>query len=572
MATVAAAITLGGWGWTKISPGVRHFLHHFWEYMAYVANALIFLLVGMQMNLAAMIEAGLIFSVVIVGMLIARAQVIFGLVPVVNRFSGSESVSRAYQTVMYWGGLRGAIALAIALSLGADFPYADTIIVVVTGAVLFTLLAQGLTIESLMRKLGLDQPTLGDRLSRISAEINANEKSLAGLPKLVSGGLFSQRIADKLEQEANLQRKHTKQQLNKLLHDVSDQETAFSLLMLQCLGTEKSTYAKLFNQSHIHKSSYRLLASWTGTVTDTVNHGGKMPNFEDFQQTGSLQKLVEKVVAKIYPAAYRSIRQHSAALDYDLKWARYRSAEAVLNELDQFANRLEIAESTATAIRDHFQRQLDESRQSLDQTTEQFPEFVNANQGSLGKRRMLQARINVIHHHEHEGSLPSGLAEEILEELDDELANATGLDVSKLEINLRELLKTVAFFSNLSDTDFEKISDRLQQHTVAAGEYILHQGDSGDSMYLITRGVVRVSVNATEGPIDVATLIAGDVIGEMSLLEDKPRTASCRAVTSCVLSRLSSRGFSELRSEFPAIDQALKSALEARKMELASLN
>ena len=188
MATVAAALTIGGWGQAKISPSVGGYLEHFWEYMAFVANSLIFLLVGLEVDLPALFDAWNIVVYVVIAMLIARALVVYGLVPVVGRLPGAEHIDRRYQTVMYWGGLRGAIALAIALSLG-DFRYAELFVAVVMGAVLFTLLVPALTIEPLVKRLGLAKPPLADRVALLEGRLGARRSGLESLPELQKRGV-----------------------------------------------------------------------------------------------------------------------------------------------------------------------------------------------------------------------------------------------------------------------------------------------------------------------------------------------------------------------------------------------
>ena len=115
-------------------------------------------------------------------MFVSRAVVIYSLVPVLGKLPGTESIDRRYQTVMFWGGLRGAIALAIVLSLPEEFEHGETFVAAVTGAVLVTLLLQGLTIEKLMRRLGLDEPPLADRLSRMEGLLSAKLRALARIP------------------------------------------------------------------------------------------------------------------------------------------------------------------------------------------------------------------------------------------------------------------------------------------------------------------------------------------------------------------------------------------------------
>src|SRR5262249_27844592 len=155
----------------KISHAVRSYLEHFWEHIAFIANALIFLMVGIRVDLSSLRSAVGLLSWVILAMLISRAVVVYGMIPLVERLK-SDPVNRAYKLVIFWGGLRGAIALAVVLSL-PPFEYHDAFVILVMGAVLFTLLAEGLTIEPLVRRLGLDRPLLADRLARLESDFTA---------------------------------------------------------------------------------------------------------------------------------------------------------------------------------------------------------------------------------------------------------------------------------------------------------------------------------------------------------------------------------------------------------------
>ena len=198
VAVVAAGLTLGSWGRLKISPSVRHYIDHFWEYMSFVATALIFLMVGMRVNLEELLASSDVLLWVVLGMLLSRAIVVYGMIPMSNLLPGAEQTNRAYQTVMYWGGLRGAIALAIVLSIPA-FEYSELFIALVMGAVLFTLLVQGLSIEWLVAKLGLSTPPLSDRIAESEGKISAKQEAILRLKELQSGGFFSATIATQLQ-------------------------------------------------------------------------------------------------------------------------------------------------------------------------------------------------------------------------------------------------------------------------------------------------------------------------------------------------------------------------------------
>jgi CPA1 family monovalent cation:H+ antiporter len=154
LAVVAAGLINGNMGPQGMSPTTRIVLFNFWEYVAFLANSLVFLLIGLEVNIPALAAAWQPVLWAVAAVLLARLVVVYGLSWFVNRWT--EPVPLRWQHVLSWGGLRGAISLALALSLPAALgPQRDLIRVMTFGVVLFTLLAQGMTIRPLIRRLGL---------------------------------------------------------------------------------------------------------------------------------------------------------------------------------------------------------------------------------------------------------------------------------------------------------------------------------------------------------------------------------------------------------------------------------
>jgi CPA1 family monovalent cation:H+ antiporter len=272
MATVAAGLTMGSWGRAKISGAVAGFLEHFWEYLAFIANALIFLFVGLRVNLSALYGSLDILVWVIAAMLLSRAVVIFTLVPLVGRFPGTLPVGRPYQAVMYWGGLRGAIALAIVLSL-KDFANADLFVALVMGAVLFTLLVQGLSIETLVHRLGLDKPPLADQVGAAEGLLNAKRQAAERIPQLQTGGLFSARIAEALEGQLNDEMKALRGDLEELRHRELSSEDERQLIYSRVFAAEKNIYYELLSKGYIPERVYRDLCHAIDHEADCIRHG-----------------------------------------------------------------------------------------------------------------------------------------------------------------------------------------------------------------------------------------------------------------------------------------------------------
>jgi len=152
LAVVAAGLVNGNIGPQGMSPTTRIVLFNFWEYVAFLANSFIFLLIGLQINIPTLIGNWQLVLAAIIAVLLARVVVTYGLGWCTRWLP--EPVPLRWQHVLNWGGLRGAIGLALALSLPADLgPGREQIQIMAFGVVLFTLLIQSTTMQSLLNWL-----------------------------------------------------------------------------------------------------------------------------------------------------------------------------------------------------------------------------------------------------------------------------------------------------------------------------------------------------------------------------------------------------------------------------------
>ena len=153
IATLAAGLVVGNYKSSgSITQAGRHALGPFWEFAAFIANSLIFLLIGAQ-------EAQQHFTGIWLPLLVAVVLVTLGravsIYPLCALFARSRlRVKLKHQHILFWGGLRGALALALALALPDEMPNHDAIITVTFAVVAFSVFAQGLTITPLLKKLG----------------------------------------------------------------------------------------------------------------------------------------------------------------------------------------------------------------------------------------------------------------------------------------------------------------------------------------------------------------------------------------------------------------------------------
>lgn len=566
MAVVAAAVTMGSWGRTKISPSVEGFLHHFWEFLAYIANALIFLLVGLRIELGSLAANFDLFTILIAAMMVSRAIVIYGLVPLLERLPNSNPISLSYQTVMYWGGLRGAIALAIVLSL-PPFEYTELFTILVAGVVLFTLIVQGLTIEGLVKHLGLNKPPLSDRLARLEGELKAKRRALGRAPELESGGLFSARIASTLHKVYNIQLDQLGQKISELREKELDEKQERRLLFLRCFAAESTAYYKMFSRGHLSERAYRELTHSLQLQSESIRHHGRLPQYT--LRSPSRRSLIDFIGAGMdkllaftsLPELWRTTR---TARDYEEAWGRYQASKEILENYENITHAESSRKDILQDVRGHYERWNAGAKKVIDITAEQFPEFVGAMQERLAKRLMIAAEREAIEDELHAGTIPPGVAETMMENFNYEIRRLRGARASDLRIDPEEVLRKVPFFKDTPEDDFEKIIDLLKSRTIPSGELIIREGDMGTSMFLIARGVVRVVRGKNDEEEELASLLPGDFFGERALLHDEPRSASCRAATPCALYELTQADIKQMAKVVPAIQKAMREADEDR--------
>jgi CPA1 family monovalent cation:H+ antiporter len=128
------------------------FVDTFWGFNVYVAEALMFMLMGVTISLAMFQERWLAMAIGIVALLVARAVGVFGSLALINRMPRLEKVSMAFQQALFLGSLRGAVVLALSLSLPVELPYWWTIQSIAFGVVVFSLFVQAPLVEPVLRR------------------------------------------------------------------------------------------------------------------------------------------------------------------------------------------------------------------------------------------------------------------------------------------------------------------------------------------------------------------------------------------------------------------------------------
>jgi CPA1 family monovalent cation:H+ antiporter len=228
-----------------MQPSTRLAVTQFWEFLAFFVNSIVFLLIGDAMSLADL-EANLgTIGITVMAMFVTRAIAVFGLGWLSNWLVKSE-ISLPDRTVIWWGGLRGSVSIALALSVPDVLADRTQIIAIVFGAVLFTLLVQGLTAKSLLETLGLlKNQELRQQYQEAIAQRVALNRVINYLSE-VSGDRkiepeFSDRLVSQLQEKLDLLQAEIDR-----MHDLSPElrELTTDKLEADLRAIEADTYAE----------------------------------------------------------------------------------------------------------------------------------------------------------------------------------------------------------------------------------------------------------------------------------------------------------------------------------------
>jgi len=116
-----------------------------------------------------------------------------------------------------------------------------------------------------------------------------------------------------------------------------------------------------------------------------------------------------------------------------------------------------------------------------------------------------------------------------------------------------ELLRKIPIFSKIEPSKLKLLAFTSERLTYAEGDVLFEQGDAGDAAYVIIGGKADVVVDTPGGPLIVATLDENQIVGEIAILCDVPRTATVKAKTEVTTLRITKDLFFSLVVEFPQI-------------------
>ncbi len=578
MATVAAGVTLASYGRTKISPPVQEFMHKFWRYLAYIANALIFFLVGIVLPLRVpLAEVGpylVPLGITVAAVVVARAVGVFSLVPLLGRFT--EKIDLRFQTIMFWGGLRGAVALALVLAVANDPDVSRTVkdlfLTLAAGVILTTLLVNALTIRPLLEWFGLHKYDRAELFQRGEAMLGVLRRVRRELGRLREEKSFSPPVIEQLGQEYEGRERKLQQELKELKSRVAgfSPELEEEVLLGQCLTIERRAYLTLYARGVLPEKTTKTLQHSVDLLLDRLKMGAELP--EDRYVRGRAEVALTRVWTALEKApllaGWAANRKADLLADaYDTARGLSRGCARVLEELDEMGQTGAADPLALGEVQRRYQNWSARAQERMNRMATQYPEYVEKVQAILAGRLCLNLELEEYRHLGELGVLPEKVVDEMTRSVDERMGRIRRIPRSALHFDVRDLLRQVPFFQSVPAHCIEELARRARPHTLLEDEVIFHEGARSDSLYLIARGAVRIKVAQPERIL--AVLGAGEFFGEMALLSAKPRTATAQAATPAHMIELTRRGVREVEALVPELHRSMQEAYRERLVDQA---
>jgi CPA1 family monovalent cation:H+ antiporter len=559
VAVVAAALTMAALGPMRLQPRTWEALRETWHQLEFWANSLIFLLAA---AVAAQVLDGLqwrhVLAVVVVygAAFGARAFTLFGLLPMLEATGRSQPVNKGYRTILFWGGLRGAVTLALALVAYGNGRLPDEVgefvATVATLFVLMTLFINALSLRPMMRYFRLNEldetdKALRDRVLKVSREkVDREVSEIAqayGAPAAPEAGAP---VAESAYGPW-------------LPEDVRE---AYGLRVL--CAREREHYLEHFEHRTISRTIATRLITGVDRLIDRVRVDGIAGYDLAVQQLNAVGWRYH-VALWIYQRFgwERPFAEQLADRFETLMAMRVVLDEMCEDDRGDFAQLL--GEDVAATLIARAERRVQAVERALRALSLQYGGYAEAVRAQHIER--IAIRLESLEYDRHWANMTIGreVYDDLQRELEERRAGAMRRTPLRISRELATMISRVPIFARLSDAAVREVGSRLRPRVAMSGEKVVEKGHEGDAMYFITAGqaVVKLAVG------DVV-LRDGDFFGEMALLENQPRNADVVADGSCHLMELSASDFRRLLAASPDIRQEIEGVAARRRSSNAA--
>ncbi|OUS22407.1 sodium:proton antiporter [Litorivita pollutaquae] len=570
IAVVTAGLTMNLSGPRRLSPQTWANLGEVWDLLAHWAGALIFILAALlipRLLEEVRSEDVILVGVVIVAAVTARAVILFGLLPLLTALRLSPVVERPYRTAILWGGLRGAVTLALALavteSTRVPIEVKRVVGILATGFTLFTLLVQGTTLRAVIRWLGLD------RLSPIDEALSRQVVAVA----LQTVREDVERTTENYELTREIVRseaKHFAERLDSAVQatedggDILDRDR-ITLGLIALAGHERDTVLDRMRERTISQRMAEQVLSDADRLIEGARSGGR-----NGYQRAARQSVAYGQGFKIGVALQR--RLHLSAPLARMTADRFElllSQRLILRDLDAFIDRRIRrlhGRRVADLLHDLLARRVEAVETALEGLRLQYPGYAEKLERRFIRRTALRLEEREYTNMREDGLIGAEVYTSIMQRLNMQRAASEKRPSLDIAIQRLELIQRFPLFVGMDDAALKQLGRALKTVYVNSGELIVGKDDPAQSVYFIASGAVEL-----ESAGQTWRRGGGEMFGQMAILTKKAVRAQVRAIAPSTLLVLDAERFRRLLARRPAIQQAIRASAKERNIDPEAL-
>ncbi len=565
LALVALGLMVGGFGRSSISPQVEHFMHEFWELAGFIANCLIFLIVGLVIASRTEFTANdfLVLGIVYIGIHVVRAIVMLTHYPFMKNTGYGLPMKDAI--VVWYGALRGAIGLALALMVaGVDSnimaesmditpdeatKIKDQFLFLIAGAVTLTLLVNATTIKALIQKLGLlDIPPAKALMIKASSEYMRSS---------------AENHVQKLKQDRNLRRANwstVSEYLPKeisLLEEIDESKLNVAKMAehrTRILEKEKSAYWRQFKEGMLGAEAVRTL---TDTVNEILDIKGEVSlsarkDLEELWKPPKWLSTAQRIpiIGKITEDSFFN----RLAISYDCAVGFTRAQEDCLSLLESMYRGEEEGERPSLEI---IEQEINENIISgqtfMRNLRNTYPEIYRAIATRNAIRSVLNYELHTVDRLKSKGRLNNSEVARLTSDIETRMKKLMEKPPSIQLPETKELVKSIDWLQELPKEALKMITDHCQTRIYSNGQRIVKNMSASNGLYIIARG----NVNIKDGKQTIEILGKGDGIGEILYLTKGQSQFQIMAETPVTVLVLSASNVERIVSAHPDLEKVM---------------
>ncbi|WP_136634763.1 cation:proton antiporter [Pseudooceanicola onchidii] len=570
IAVVAAGLTLNLTAPGRLPPQSWLNLRELWDVLAHWAGALIFILAALLiprlLEEVRLSDFGLV-GVVVVAAIAARSAILFGLMPVLTRLKLSPTVERPYRVAILWGGLRGAVTLALALAVTESVRVPDDIQRVVgilaTGFTLFTLLVQGTTLRWIISRLGLD------RLSPIDEALSRQVVAVA-LQTVREDVARTTENYDLNRDTVRSEAKRFGERLDVAVKTAEDNadildRDRIALGLIALAGHERDTILSRVRERTISARMAEVVLS----DADRLIEGARTMGRSGYQRAARRSvDYARGLRAAVLLHGRLGISAPLARMTAD-RFELLLSQRLILRDLGGFIDgriRRIHGRRVAELLHDLLARRVEAVETALDGLRLQYPGYAEELERRFIRRTALRLEEREYVAMREDGLIGAEVYTSLMQDLSLRRAAAEerpGLDVA---IQRADFIRNLPPFEGLDDAVLKQLVRVLKTRYVDAGEVIIRKDSTARRVFFIASGAVELTTAGQTWRLGL-----GEMFGQMAILTNKARRADVRAITPTTLLVLDEDRFRKLLDRSRALREAVRASAAKRGIDPAEL-